>query len=145
VVQAAGTALAALGVWMIRARICEGAQTPHCLPPLLGVVITATVAGAIIGFVVPPLYRRPETLTSRYDEWMIKATAIRGASGQFDAHLTLVPPKEGSGVPEGRQVLPFQETFESPDEALAQAIGHARTWIKKHHPRNESGEFRGAA
>jgi hypothetical protein len=142
VMQAGGTALAAAGVWMMRARICEGSENPHCLPPLLGVVGTATLAGAMIGFVVPALYRRPESLVSRYNEWMIKATAIRGASGQFDAHVTLDPPKEGTALPAGPQVLPFQETFESPDEALAQAIGHARAWIERRHPQDRPGESR---
>jgi hypothetical protein len=140
-VQAAGTALAAAGVWMIRERICEGSANPHCLPPLLSVVGAAAVAGALIGFVVPTLYRQPESLTSRYNEWTIEVAAIRGLSGQFEAHITLMPPKERPEVPDGRQILPFHETFESSDEALAQAVGHARSWIKKHHPEGVRSEL----
>jgi hypothetical protein len=130
-VQASGTALAAAGVWVIRRRICEGSTAPDCVPPLIGVVGTAALAGALIGAMVPTLYREPERLTSRYKDWTIQVAAIRGVGGQFGGDVTLTPPSRSPGNPEGSQKLLFDDVFESSDEALAQAVHHARAWIEK--------------
>lgn len=129
-IQAVVTAAVGGGVWLIRARMCVGSTDVHCLPPAHLVVGAAAIAGAAIGFVVPTLYRRPESLSSQYNDWIIQAVAIRNQSGQFEPQIVLVPPKTGSEVPEGPQTVPFPNSFETSDEALAQAIGRARAWIK---------------
>jgi hypothetical protein len=132
-IQALGTGAAAFVVWLIRVRLCEGAQRPDCVPPIAWVIGAALVAGGIIGFVIPTASRRPEVLLSVYGEWLLEASATKIEGGQCQATISMTPPKAiqaHATTPDP----PIQHTAESSDEAMAQAIREARQWIKNTHP-----------
>lgn len=115
------TAVAVVG---LLTEACGGARCDN--PPLLRVVLNSIVVGAIIGWCVPSWYRRPQIMVTEYLGFKV-IISLRTKDSGVVASVDLEPPRR-STVTKGRVRLGDVETV-SPDDAIADAVREARTWV----------------
>jgi hypothetical protein len=128
--QAAIGAVGAVIVYLHLQDACGAVA--HCAPPLYRMLVTATVTGGLIGWLVPTWWREPQTMTLSYRRWRVTVTAKVLTNGHIAPIIQAArPPERGQGhsVDPQASLLSFEEEFPSTEEALASAIQYARKHI----------------
>jgi len=97
-------------------------------PPYWRVMIVSALTGSLIGFFVPTWRRRPLTTVSWYERFKVVVTTRTDQESGVVATIDVFPPQV-PGVPGQRaEQLPSVEAI-STDDAIAEAVRSARTWI----------------
>ncbi|HZR82994.1 MAG TPA: hypothetical protein VFD92_18000 [Candidatus Binatia bacterium] len=124
---AACAVLAVPVVWLLH-DACRGAA---CIPPpYWRVVTTAAVTGGLIGYFVPTWYRSPEVMTTEYAGWRLMVSVTRSEDSVLAVVDAIGPRAAGaSRVARRLSLSPVEEPCT--DDAIAEAVRRARTWIDR--------------
>jgi hypothetical protein len=124
--QAAVSAGGALIVYLQLKGLCTGTSDPDCVVPSpVRVILTAAVAGGLIGALVPTWYRKPQTMTVDYKQCKVIVT-VKVLPNRPVVPTILI---QRHGFDAQASPLPLEEEFLSAEEALARAVVYARRQI----------------
>src|SRR5262249_39349192 len=96
--QAVVAMVVALFVYMQLERLCSNVSVldSNCAPPLVRVLLSATITGALIGWLVPTWFREPQTMTVNYKQYKIIATAKASPSGNVAPMIKVIHSRDRS-------------------------------------------------
>jgi hypothetical protein len=117
--------VAAIGVVGLLAEACGQRACDN--PPLLRVVGNSIVVGGILGWCVPSWYRRPQMMITEYMDYTI-LVALRLKESSVVATVDVEPPRRAARAAQRVRVADDIENA-SPDDAIADAVRAARSWI----------------
>jgi hypothetical protein len=135
-IQGGAGVIAGLVVWIVLQRTCADGACPTPPPPVLSILVSSLLTGALIGALVPHWYRQPQVMETEYRDHRIAVTVKTRPDGRVIPTITLAT---AATCEPGAEMLPLTLAFASPEEAIARSIDHARAWIDKSDAVDDAG------